>query len=111
MFDLFNDPVASATLSLIVRVISAVAILFYLLPLQVSDLKRPRDSLYALRMIILIFLMLFLTLSIPSIFFNIYKMMGITIPALSNLAGVCTNLGYLSVTVWLVLVYTYKEKK
>lgn len=111
MFDLSNPDVTSSLFSMSARVISLLVIILFILPLQIKELQRPRDSLYLLRIIILSFLVIFAALSIPSIVYHFMKAGGDVVPALSNLSSISTNLGIFAVTIWLVLLYTYKEKK
>ena len=103
---------SSALFSVIVRVISVVTILGFIFPIQLrSILESPKDGLYVLRLIIITFLLLYVTLSMPAIAHQYLKATGTNITELANLASICSNLGYFSVTIWLVLLYTYQDKE
>jgi hypothetical protein len=112
LIDIFTHGInTSALIALIIKIISIFIIAFFILPIQISDIARNiKDGLQNLRWMILGFLTLYLLFSITPSLYQYYRVIGQDYGVLRDVSGISSNLATLAITIWLVLVYTYKKK-
>jgi hypothetical protein len=96
--------------SLIAAVV-AIFLMLYIIPKQVNEIRRPKNGFTALRWRLLALPTLYILCVLP----RVPLLAGrLHVPPTSDLAAftsVSTSIGLLTFAVFMVLIYTYKEKK
>ena len=112
LFDVFTEGInGNAVAALLIKLISITIIAFFILPIQMRDIARNlKDGLQRLRYYILIFLTLYLILSVGPFVYQYYRAIGADYGALRDASSISSNLAQLAIVIWLVLVYTYKRR-
>lgn len=99
-----------STFGLVARLVTLGLLIAYVIPKQITEVRRPKNEFTGLRWLILIGIVAYCFTSIPSILFNITRLSQPQVLNLQNVATVSGNLANLVVGIVLYLIYNYKDK-
>lgn len=106
-----NDLNIFSLIGLIIRSTAIGIILFYIIPVAIMQVFRPRDWLTGLRWRMLGMFAFSITASVPSVIYQIMRTYGIESELLRNISSVTGNLSFFGISILLVMIYNYKEKE
>jgi hypothetical protein len=101
---------SSIVIALIIKFLTLLVMLFYLIPKQVAEVLRPKDWLTGLRWQILLLLIASVITSIPASTYTILRYYGTDSALLREISLITNNVSGLAIIVLLVLIFNYKRK-
>lgn len=106
-----NDLNIFSLIGLVIRALAIGIILFYIIPVAIMQVFRPKDWLTGLRWQLLGMFSFSILASVPSVVYQVMRTNGMESELLRNISSVTGNLSFLAISVLLVMIYNYREKE
>lgn len=97
--------------NVVFRALGFFALVGYVIPVQVMELTRSRDSLTKLRIMLLCMVMFTVMAGLPPFAYQFIGISVSTTELLRQIASLCSAFGFFMSSLLLVFIYNYKRKE